>query len=781
MTEKSLSTIIIEIFGERKYKKAQNFSENMINIIKFQKDPLEIRAIILENERELHLIIDEDANEIYHDCPNFLIHMEQEDKICPHFLKLLLILDSKVAKKILKNMDDFKLTSEDFGSFKKSKNYLIVADSCFQEENPVEGLNFLQKAIINKNECQDIIETYFKKAIENDLYIEFFEFLNFSIESDLEYVFSLYSNRIYHAFSALLDSLNDYSFYNILKILDSTKFIPYLKDNPRLFSLLLNQFSQILKYRDFKQTYFVIYFIRNNYDFLADIDPHFKDLISEEKLITFQSKVIEYFTKEIESFSIFEKIKLLKSQFPILGINKKEYIEDYEAYKEEIKQLERKVLKKKFSFLKLLLKKYKVKRVKAEIRKKRNFYVITHDKENLKKAVYHYIIDHLGFYGPKEEYIKSNKLGENFFLIKELFSNDLNQYPDILYYKNQYWGEDCEIELKSIDGYDLINKDINYHYKDYPFYKNQEEIMIIEWDLIKTPRQANIVSAYSSQIIVPDQNNPLFHDLKPFDLCICKKTPISIESNIIKKIQILNKCTFEEAIQLVGEGVVFIEGYYPLSLIQKINNREINPFDAYYEIIKNPNREFIPNYKLFVSSFKKFLTDFIDKEREYVFEQVINDPEKYANQILLVSNFYHDIKGIDMDFTEIIKEITQSHPNIDIHTFRKTFIQQLEEVISTLLAEKKTGSTSIFNLKKMKNTPFSKYFDQILEIRRKEFQNAEIKKIDNRYNVSEILETYYGQKFSKILDLGLKKVLNPHQFVKMERYAQKLDLNLNIQ
>ena len=779
MTAHSLSKTIIERFGERKYIKAQNFSENKINIINLQKDPLEVRAIILENERELHLIINEEKKEIYHDCPDFLIHMDKMDKICAHFLKVLLILDPGISSEIIKKLEDYRLTSEDFGSFKKSKNYLLLAETCFHQNNPVEGLNFLQKAIINKNECQEIVETYFQKSIENHLYIEFFEFLNFAIENDLTYVFSTYSGQIFKAFLSLIDSLQDYSFYNLIKILDSMKFIAFLKGHDKLFSMLFERFSDRLSEDKFKINYFIIFFIKKNQDFLLRLHQDFSELLDEKKLHNFKHRLIEYFKEQIDSFSVFEKVKLLKNQLPTLNIRTQEYIEDYKDYKREIKQLERKVLKKKFSFLKLLIDKYKVKKVKAEIRKKRNFYVISHDTENLKKSVYHYIIEHIGFYGHKEQYIKSNKLGENYFIVRALFKNNLKEFPDILYYKNQYWGENEDIELNSIDGYDLINKDINYNYKDYPFYKNRDDIMIIEWDLIKTPRQANIVSAYSSQIIIPDQNNSLFYDIKPFDLCICKKTPISIESNIIKKIQVLNKCTFKEAIQLVAKDVTFIEGYYSLSLVQKVRNKEINPFDAYAQLVKNENRNFIPNYKLFISSFKDFLTDFIDSEREYVFEELIKNPEKYAKQILVVSNLYQEVRGIDIDFTGIIKRILKDNYT-DIPHFRREFINQMKRFISDLLEENEIGSTLILNLKKMKNTPFSKFYDEIIEVRRAEFENAVIKKIENRYDISELLETYYGQKFKKIADLGLKKVITAHQFVKIEKFAQKLHLNLNL-
>jgi hypothetical protein len=242
---------------------------------------------------------------------------------------------------------------------------------------------------------------------------------------------------------------------------------------------------------------------------------------------------------------------------------------------------------------------------------------------------------------------------------------------------------------------------------------------------------------------------------------------------------VLNKCTFKEAIQLVAEGVLFIEGYYPLSFIRQVQLKEINPFDAYEQVIKNKNREFIPNYKLFASSFKTFLMDFIKSERKYVFEQLIQDPKKYAKQLLVVSNLYQEIRGIDMDFSQVIAQIVDSE-DISINQFRHRFIEQVKKKISNLLMKKEKGVTNIFKLKKMKNTPFSKYFDEIIALRRKEFENANIKRIENKYDISELLETYYGQKFSNVLNLGLKKVINPPQFLKIKQYAEKLNLKLNI-
>ena len=81
MTEKSNSSIIIEKFGLNLYQKSLKFPSNKINVFFIRDEPLKIRCIILDNDREYHLIIDEENNEIFHDCPLFLIHSETKIKL----------------------------------------------------------------------------------------------------------------------------------------------------------------------------------------------------------------------------------------------------------------------------------------------------------------------------------------------------------------------------------------------------------------------------------------------------------------------------------------------------------------------------------------------------------------------------------------------------------------------------------------------------------------------------------------------------------------------------
>jgi hypothetical protein len=172
MTKKEISELIIEMFNNEKYQKALEFPNNKVNIISFRDSPLKLRVLILDNDREFHLIIDEKKMEIFHDCPTFLIKINDKEKICPHLIKILLILDSRISNKILLNLDKYILSSEDFNSEKKSKSYLKLAQSCFQSKNSLDGLNYLNKVIMNQKDCGPVIERYLRTALEKGLYIE---------------------------------------------------------------------------------------------------------------------------------------------------------------------------------------------------------------------------------------------------------------------------------------------------------------------------------------------------------------------------------------------------------------------------------------------------------------------------------------------------------------------------------------------------------------------------------------------------------------------------------
>ncbi|MHA1468726.1 MAG: hypothetical protein ACTSP6_11715 [Promethearchaeota archaeon] len=220
MTKKSISEIISERFGVERYNESINFPKNKIHIISLKESPIKIRAIIFDEEREYHLIIDERGNEIFHDCDVFFSGMDIDKKACPHLLTLLLMVEPSISKKILNDIDNFNFTSEDYSSKKKSKNFLELANTSIENNNCIEGLNYLNKAIFKNKDCEPIIEKYLKTAIKNNLYLEFFEFLQSAYSSDLELYLHDYDNIIEDGFKTFLNSVSIYTFYDLLRIIE---------------------------------------------------------------------------------------------------------------------------------------------------------------------------------------------------------------------------------------------------------------------------------------------------------------------------------------------------------------------------------------------------------------------------------------------------------------------------------------------------------------------------------------------------------------------------------
>ena len=101
-----------------------------------------------------------------------------------------------------------------------------------------------------------------------------------------------------------------------------------------------------------------------------------------------------------------------------------------------------------------------------------------------------------------------------------------------------------------------------------------------------------------------------------------------------------------------------------------------------------------------------------------------------------------------------------------------------------LLSKREIGTTIVFDLKKIQHTPFFKYSNKLLEIRKNEFESCEIYRLITKngvsYDLSQIYKTYYGQKFCKILQVEQKLDLKPDKFKKFRDFSLKLNLKIKI-
>ena len=77
---------------------------------------------------------------------------------------------------------------------------------------------------------------------------------------------------------------------------------------------------------------------------------------------------------------------------------------------------------------------------------------------------------------------------------------------------------------------------------------------------------------------------------------------------------------------------------------------------------------------------------------------------------------------------------------------------------------------------------FFKYSNEIIDLRKNEFEASKIFKLRNEdgllYDLSEVHETYYGKKFLDILQVKDKLILKPDKFKKFRDFSSKLKLNI---
>jgi hypothetical protein len=190
----------------------------------------------------------------------------------------------------------------------------------------------------------------------------------------------------------------------------------------------------------------------------------------------------------------------------------------------------------------------------------------------------------------------------------------------------------------------------------------------------------------------------------------------------------------------------------------------------------------VPKYNAFIKAFNEFLLNYIFKERNYIFEELKNNIDSNTHQILTLLNLNNELAGLDLPYTDILK--LSLYPNINLKDFKSRFLNEVHSIIENILNKREIGSTLIFDLKKIKHTPFFKYSNEILELRKEEFESSEIKKFSEKnevfYDVSEVYKTYYGKKFLEILQVAGKLILKPEKFKKLHDFGLKLNLGFKI-
>ena len=146
------------------------------------------------------------------------------------------------------------------------------------------------------------------------------------------------------------------------------------------------------------------------------------------------------------------------------------------------------------------------------------------------------------------------------------------------------------------------------------------------------------ICQFSDGFLIPDNNHPLTHEIKPFDLILCNKTPIAIKAGNVKIVRPLRRINIKTAIELVWEGIDFVSTYIPFEIITELKEYQIDELDAYDKIDEKFKTSFLPKKE----SVRKYFSDFIQrkilKELNKTYLKIIQKPN-YKNKVLRIIGF----------------------------------------------------------------------------------------------------------------------------------------------
>ena len=771
-------------FGKEIYGKIEDIPDESIKIIDIIKDPLKIRALIFERGNLYHLIIDGKNKTIYHDCPSFLTNESFEGKFCLHIIKLLFLLEKDIYSEILKDLKHYskKIDGEFF--IEKNYNYIFLLNSFNDSETLLDAISFLKKSNIDITVNGELSE-YLTFLIEHHYYLEFFNLLGIYSKKVLFNIFEQNDAIIVNVISKFFKIIPEYSFLYLLRIINSIEKIFYIigTNLDKVNKVFIEGLKSMSSTSNFNQNYFLFYFSKLILEGNISTDPFFDRIINADKFDEFKKQALNAFLERINDFCIEEYLHYMNKHMKVFQINEDLYKTEYNNYKKELDQLELRFYLRKFSFLKIFMKKNYIKKSKFETNKINDIFIIQHDQENLKSQFYvDYLLPHLGFYGEKKNMIKARNIGRNLYLFKKLFTAEWDNYPSIMYFYKKYWGEAPSDIFKSNQSMALLRHGVNYIYDAGIDFPDFDDIMIIEWDLADVPFNGTSVNAHGTNVMVPDYSHHLFFDLKPFDLCYCRKKPKEIDDHNFKIIEVISKCSFKDAITSIAKGMSFIEGLYPLSLVSKVKNKEISPFKALEILEESPKKKFVPHFYQFIFEFKEFLFNSVFKEKGFTFDNQHDYSEKEIEIIISLLGLSNYLAGIQIPYKFIINSIINTKMNVD--TLRVKVISTTHEFIKEMLEKKDIGSTYIFDLDRMRNTPFSRYSSEIIEIRKEEFENLVVYRFqengDITYNIANIARSYYGAKILDTLQLKGTFRISNNTFRKFKEISSKLGLRINI-
>jgi len=714
------------VMGAR-FNRGKNIpNKNIINFNVVKSPKIKILANIQgsgNSKYVVNIFQDEQRVNIVHDCPDF----KKTTKFCKHIVKVLLLLEPDICKSVCRDIRTINF-SANFNLIKQSKteNFIVKAEELIKDSKYYEAINFLEQAHKESNNLD-----YIKKIADislkyklNDQFIKYavkFKEIRDYITDYPKFISLLFNSIVEYELFRKIDSILNLQnlFLDFPKklVIETIKKMNVLAvKNPILRYLLLHKFAPEIYLDDF-----------------------FKELPKSSKL-DLKEQIAELMLESVN-----EAILNMESEDNMDGYlviarncnfkNNSEIYSQIGVYKEKLSDLYLEGLKQKHAFLRSLViantDSDKLKQMKFNFRY--NYpTLIWVSSSRSEIPLYYYILEKCGLERHHLEYLEQSYFIENYPVFSEIFDGNNPVRNPV----KKYWGSENPKIKNTVYIDKVIDLDFEVNLKEL------ENFMLLEWDLAQKPILGSYICQFSDGFLIPDSNHPLTHEIKPFDLILCKTTPIAIKAGNIKIIRPLRRINIKTAIELVWEGIEFVSTYIPFEIITELKEYQIDELDAYDKIDERFKKSFLPKKESVRKYFSNFIQSKILKELNKTYLKIIQKPN-YKKKVLRIIGFERHSK-IFTDPSYLTSFKSNSLKKQSLQELKLDFKKFVSLKLSELI---KSNQLELIDIKSLKKFPtFKKWSVKVIYMLKQELLNCKIHKInDTSYDIHELSNNYYGK------------------------------------
>ena len=714
------------VIGAR-FNRGKNIpNKNIINFSVAKTPKIKILANIQGSGNSKYVVNiykDNQRVNIVHDCPDF----KKSTKFCKHIVKVLLLLEPDLCKSVCQNIRAITFSSN-FNLIEQSKaeNFIVKAEELIKESKFYEAINFLEQAHKESNNFD-----YIKKIADITLKYKFYDqFIKYSVKfKEIRGYITDYPDFINLTFKSIME-------YELFRKVDT---ILNLQN-------LLHMFPKDLVVETVKKMDVIAvkspilrYLLLHKFASGIYLDDFFKELPKNSKL-DLKEKIAEFTLESVnEAILNMESEDNMDGYLKIVGNcqfdNNSVIYSKVGVYKEKLAGLYLEGLKQKHAFLRSLV----IANTQSDQLKQMKFThrynyptLIWVSASRSETPLYYYILEKCGLEKHHLEYLEQSYFIENYPVFSRIFDGN-NPVRNLV---KEFWGKENPKIKNTVYANRVVDLDFELNLKEL------ENFTLIEWDLAQKPMLGSYICQFSDGFLIPDNNHPLTHEIKPFDLILCLTTPIAIKAGNIKIIRPLRRINIKTAIELVWEGIDFVSTYIPFEIITELKDYQIDELDAYDKIEERIKKSFLLKKESVRKYFSNFIQSKILKELNKTYLQIIQKPY-YKKKVLRIIGFERHSK-IFTDPSYLTGFRSNSLKKQSLQELKLDFKKFVSLKLSELI---KSNQLELVDIKALKKFPtFKKWTVKVIYMLKQQLLNCKIYKINNSsYDIHELSNNYYGK------------------------------------